>query len=45
MEFNDNLIADREAKIEQIEQSMNGLNEIFRDLNTVVTDQVNFWDF
>ena len=41
MEFNENLIADREAEIEQIEQSMNELNEIFRDLNTVVTDQVH----
>eukprot|EP00008_Paramoeba_atlantica_P010238 CAMPEP_0201489574 /NCGR_PEP_ID=MMETSP0151_2-20130828/22887_1 /ASSEMBLY_ACC=CAM_ASM_000257 /TAXON_ID=200890 /ORGANISM="Paramoeba atlantica, Strain 621/1 / CCAP 1560/9" /LENGTH=307 /DNA_ID=CAMNT_0047875207 /DNA_START=79 /DNA_END=1002 /DNA_ORIENTATION=- len=44
MEFNESLIADRETEILQIEQSMNELNEIFRDLNTVVHDQQSMID-
>ncbi|CAG8739310.1 13701_t:CDS:2, partial [Dentiscutata heterogama] len=39
VEYNESLIAEREGEIREIEQGLNELNEIFRDLGTLVTEQ------
>jgi t-SNARE complex subunit (syntaxin) len=39
MAFNDQLIEERETEIQGIEQGIQELNEIFRDLATIVTEQ------
>jgi len=39
IEFNEQLIAEREEEIQGIEQGILELNEIFRDLGTIVTEQ------
>jgi len=39
IEYNESLIAEREGEIREIEQGINELNEIFRDLGTLVTEQ------
>jgi hypothetical protein len=39
IQFNDMLIAEREDEIQEIEQGIAELNEIFRDLGTIVTEQ------
>ena len=39
MEFNEQLIEERELEIQGIEQGILELNEIFRDLGTIVTEQ------
>jgi len=39
VEFNEQLIAEREEEIQGIEQGILELNEIFRDLGTIVTQQ------
>ena len=39
IEYNEALIADRETSIVEIEQAINEVNEIFRDLGTMVNDQ------
>lgn len=39
VEYQEQLIQEREGEIEEIEQGITELNEIFRDLATIVTDQ------
>ena len=39
IEFQETLIAEREAEIREIESSMHEVNDIFRDLGTIVTNQ------
>lgn len=39
IEFQEQLIQEREGEIEEIEQGITELNEIFRDLATIVSDQ------
>jgi len=39
VDFQDNLIIEREAEIRQIEQSVGELNELFRDVATMVSEQ------
>ena len=41
VEFNEQLIAEREEEIQGIEQGITELNEIFRDLATIVIEQGN----
>ncbi|KAG9304348.1 hypothetical protein G9A89_019910 [Geosiphon pyriformis] len=44
IEYNESLIAEREEEIRGIEQGINELNEIFRDLGTLVTEQQSMLD-
>ncbi|KAK9767976.1 hypothetical protein K7432_001746 [Basidiobolus ranarum] len=44
VEFNENLIAEREVEIREIEQGITELNEIFRDLGTIVNEQQSLLD-
>ncbi|ORX84005.1 t-SNARE [Basidiobolus meristosporus CBS 931.73] len=44
IEFNENLIAEREVEIREIEQGITELNEIFRDLGTIVNEQQSLLD-
>ncbi|KAF0478533.1 t-SNARE [Gigaspora margarita] len=39
VEYNESLIAEQEGEIREIEQGINELNEIFRDLGTLVSEQ------
>lgn len=39
LEFQESLIAEREAEITEIEQGIHELNEIFRDLGHIVQEQ------
>jgi len=39
VEYNESLIEEREEEIRGIEQGINELNEVFRDLATLVTEQ------
>ena len=45
-EENTRLVLEREKEVHQIVRSINDLNEIFKDLATMVVDQVNvIWGF
>ena len=39
LEFQETLIAEREAEIREIESGIHELNDIFRDLGTIVQEQ------
>jgi hypothetical protein len=39
LEFQEQLIQEREGEIEQIEQGISELNQIFKDLGQIVTEQ------
>lgn len=39
LEFQETLIAEREAEIREIETGIHELNDIFRDLGTIVSEQ------
>lgn len=39
LEFQETLIAEREAEIRDIETGIHELNDIFRDLGTIVSEQ------
>lgn len=39
LEFQETLIAEREAEIREIESGIHELNDIFRDLGTIVSEQ------
>lgn len=39
LEFQETMIAEREAEIREIETGIHELNDIFRDLGTIVTEQ------
>jgi t-SNARE complex subunit (syntaxin) len=39
IEYNEALITEREGEIQEIEQGITELNEIFRDLGTLVNEQ------
>lgn len=42
VEFREQLIQEREGEIEQIEQGIVELNQIFKDIGTLVNDQQSF---
>lgn len=42
VEFREQMIQEREGEIEQIEQGIVELNQIFKDIGTLVTEQQSF---
>ncbi|KAJ1881733.1 hypothetical protein LPJ57_001419 [Coemansia sp. RSA 486] len=44
IEYNEALISEREEEIQEIEQGIVELNEIFRDIGTMVTEQQSLLD-
>lgn len=44
MDYQDELIREREAEIQEIERGVTELNEIFRDLGHIVTEQGEMLD-
>jgi syntaxin 7 len=44
VDFQESLIVERESEIRNIEQSVSELNELFRDVATMISDQGNMLD-